>query len=63
MSTLDKFGVPKKGGGRSQMKSPKRKDHFRITFVGMEGNSDMIGFETNTCGQPSVSYDPHEVHE
>lgn len=62
MSSLDKFGVPIGNKERQMMKQPKRKDHFRVTFLGFGEDSESISLETNSVSQPSVSYESHEVN-
>lgn len=59
---LDKFGVPIEGIERQMMSQPKRKDHFRVIFIGFGDASTSISLETNTVSQPQVSYEKHEVH-
>lgn len=62
MASLDKYGVPIDGEQRQTMNQPKRKDHFRVLFEGFGNDSKAITLETNTVGQPSVSYESHEVN-
>lgn len=62
MSSLTKFGVPIGNKERQMMKQPKRKDHWRATFLGFGDNSEPISLDANSISEPSVSYDPHEVH-
>lgn len=61
MSSLSKFGVPVGNKERQMMKQPKRKDHFRVTFLNFGEDSESISLDVNTCGQPSVSYESHAV--
>lgn len=61
-NSLSKFGVPIGNKERQMMKQPKRKDHFRVTFLGFGEDSESISLETNTVSQPSVSYESHEVN-
>lgn len=62
-NSLDKYGVPVVGSTRQTMKQPKRKDQFRVTLYGFgDGTTASVSLEVSTCGSPSVSYEPHEVH-
>ena len=63
-NSLDKFGVPIPGGGRSPMKQPKPKYRFRIMLFafGTPDDGTMVTIDTSTVASPNQSWAKTEVH-
>lgn len=63
--TLSKFGVPLGGGaGRGGILQPKVKYRYRVRFINFGPIAGGLDLSQNvmSCGVPSISHEPIEVH-